>query len=186
MNRNRKKCRQRYYHSKVSHLKSSKPKQGWSEVKRICGHTPLSEIDSSSLLNTVVGMNHLSPNEMAKLINDALWEPQLSYDPLSTSNKIDIDHQESPIHKHLRPISLTSVISKVAEDFVLERELKDLAILKILDPNQLGVVPKSSTTLNLMSLLHEWLSATDIYLELLFAQYCLTLEKRLTLLTIIL
>ena len=87
----------RYYHSKGKHLKSSKPKRWWFEVKRICGHTPLSEIDSSSLLNTVVGMDHLSPNEVAKLINDAFLEPQLSYDPLSTSNKIDIDHQESPI-----------------------------------------------------------------------------------------
>ncbi len=48
VNRNRKKCRQRYYHSKVKHLKSSKPKQWWSEVERICGHIPLSEIDSSS------------------------------------------------------------------------------------------------------------------------------------------
>ncbi len=42
-------------------------------------------------------MNHRSPNEMAKLINDAFLEPQRSYDPLSTSSKIEIDHQESPI-----------------------------------------------------------------------------------------
>ena len=42
-------------------------------------------------------MNHLSPNKMAKLINDVFLEPQRSHDPLSTSNKIEIDHQESPI-----------------------------------------------------------------------------------------
>ena len=29
VNRNRKKCRKRYYHSKVNNLKSRKPKQWW-------------------------------------------------------------------------------------------------------------------------------------------------------------
>ncbi len=39
-------------------------------------------------------MDHLSPYKMAKLINDAFL---ISYNPLSTTNKIEIDHQESPI-----------------------------------------------------------------------------------------
>ena len=46
------------------------------------------------VLNAVVGMDHLSPYKMAKLINDAFL---ISYNPLSTTNKIEIDHQESPI-----------------------------------------------------------------------------------------
>ena len=180
-------------------------------------------------------MDCLSPNEMATVINNIFLEPQLGYDPLSTSVKIYADHDETPIHvseydtfmklkslnsnkssgpdqispwllkyfaeilaysvslllnysfraenlpmqwknantsplskvnqvtdlhKHLRPISLTSVISKIAGDFVLERKLKK-AILKILDPNQFGVVPRSSTSLNLISMLNEWSSAAD-------------------------
>ena len=72
------------------------------------------------------------------------------------------------LHKHLRTISLTSGAG---------------ITLKILDPNQFGVVPKSSTTLNLISMLHEWLSATDKP-GTAIPQCCLTLEKRLTLLTI--
>ena len=48
--------------------------------------------------------------------------------------------------KHLRPISLTACLSKVAEKFVVQDYVKP-AVLKILDPNQYGAVPKSSTTL---------------------------------------
>ena len=41
VNRNRKKCRGNYYENKISHLKNSKPKNWWREVKQICGHAPL-------------------------------------------------------------------------------------------------------------------------------------------------
>ena len=64
------------------------------------------------------------------------------------------------LQKDLRPISLTSCISKVAEDFVVRDYLKP-AILKIVDYNQFGVIPKSSTTLALVSMIHRWLSQTD-------------------------
>ena len=38
-------------------------------------------------------------------------------------------------NKDLRPISLTSVLSKVGEDFVIEKDLKPV-LLKCIDPNQ--------------------------------------------------
>ncbi len=129
-----------YYHSKVKHLKSSKPKQWWSEVKRICGHTPLSEIDSSSLLNTVVGMNHLSPNEMAKLINDAFLEPQRSYDPLFTSNKIEIDHQLKNIDSKLNPKLPAETFS-----FVVFLYSVTLAIYKIVEKYREIITVSSSS-----------------------------------------
>jgi hypothetical protein len=68
--------------------------------------------------------------------------------------------QITNINKHLRPISLTPILSKVAEEFILERHLKS-AILKILDPKQFGVVARSSTTVALVSMLHQWLQAVD-------------------------
>ena len=68
--------------------------------------------------------------------------------------------QITDINKHLRPISLTPILSKVAEEFILERHLK-FAILKILDPKQFGVVARSSTTVALVSMLHQWLQAAD-------------------------
>jgi hypothetical protein len=64
------------------------------------------------------------------------------------------------IAKHIRPISLTPTLSKLAEDFVV-RNYVGLAILEIIDPNQLGAVPKSSTTQALISMTHTRASATD-------------------------
>ena len=48
--------------------------------------------------------------------------------------------------KHLRPISLTPAISKVAEDFVVLKYVGP-AVLQIIDPNQYGGIPRSSTLL---------------------------------------
>ena len=64
------------------------------------------------------------------------------------------------IKKDLRPISLTPCISKLAEDFVVTEYVKP-AILCMLDPSQFGAIPKSSTTLALLEMLHEWTQGTD-------------------------
>ena len=62
--------------------------------------------------------------------------------------------------KDLRPISLTSTLSKVAEIIVIKKELKP-TILSSVDPVQFGFIPGSSTTFALVSMLHHWLRATD-------------------------
>lgn len=51
-------------------------------------------------------------------------------------------------------------MSKVAEGFVIDRELKPF-MLECMDPNQYGFIPNSSTTFALISMLHHWLEATD-------------------------
>ena len=72
-----------------------------------------------------------------------------------------INHPVSPTSiKDLRPISLTSTLSKVAESVVIEQELKQ-ALLKIIDFNQYGFIPGSSTTIALISILHNWLYSTN-------------------------
>ena len=63
------------------------------------------------------------------------------------------------LQKDLRPISLTSCISKVTEDFVVRDYLKP-AILEIVDYKQFGAIPKS-TTLALVSMIYRWLSQTN-------------------------
>ena len=71
--------------------------------------------------------------------------------------------QEKPvreINKHLRPISLTSTISKLAEKFVVEQYVAP-AILKVVDPAQFGGIPRSSATYALISMVHTWTEATD-------------------------
>ena len=64
------------------------------------------------------------------------------------------------VSKHIRPISLTPSLSKVAEDFVVHAFVAP-AILGIVDPNQFGAIPKSSCQHALVSMLHMWAQATD-------------------------
>ena len=61
--------------------------------------------------------------------------------------------------KDLRPISLTACL-KVAEDCVVHDYIKP-AVIKVLDPNQYGAVPHSSTTQALIHMVHSWAQATD-------------------------
>jgi hypothetical protein len=63
------------------------------------------------------------------------------------------------VNKHLRPISLTYVVSKVAEDFVVENVVKP-AVLRKIDINKFGTIPKSSTTHALISMIHKWKKQT--------------------------
>ena len=64
------------------------------------------------------------------------------------------------INTHLRPISLTCCLAKMAEEFVIEKFVGP-AILKYIDPNQFGGIPRSSSTIALISMLHNWAGATD-------------------------
>ena len=64
------------------------------------------------------------------------------------------------INKDLRPISLTSTLSKVAKGFVIYKELIPVP-LSAIDPAQFGFIPCSCTTFALNSMFHHWLHATD-------------------------
>ena len=64
------------------------------------------------------------------------------------------------VNKHLRPISLTPIISKIAEEHIVETYIKP-AVLDILDPQQFGAIPKSSSTQALISLSHKMYVSTD-------------------------
>ena len=64
------------------------------------------------------------------------------------------------LKKELRPISLTSTVSKVAEELLVEDYVKP-AVLKVIDNNQYGAIPKSSTVIALINMLHSWCSGTD-------------------------
>jgi hypothetical protein len=64
------------------------------------------------------------------------------------------------VNKDLRPISLTPILSKVAEEFVIQEYVKP-AILKEIDGDQFGSIPKSSTTQALIRMVHVWTKYTD-------------------------
>ena len=64
------------------------------------------------------------------------------------------------IAKHIRPISPTPALSKLAEDFVVSKYIGP-AVLESIDPNQFGAIPNSSTLHALISMMHTWAQATD-------------------------
>ena len=61
------------------------------------------------------------------------------------------------INFHLRPISLTSILSKVAGEFLPNKHVKP-AVMNKIDPQQFGTIPRSSTTEALISMLYSWLA----------------------------
>ena len=64
------------------------------------------------------------------------------------------------IDKQIRPISLTPALSKLAEDFIVNKYIGP-AVLEVIDPNQYGAILKTSTLQALVSMVHTWAQATD-------------------------
>lgn len=64
------------------------------------------------------------------------------------------------VNKHLRPISLTPILSKIAEDYVVEEYVKP-AVLKKIEPRQFVTIPDSCTTHALISMTNNWYAGTD-------------------------
>ena len=98
---------------------------------------------------------------IADIINKSFSETHL---PLSwkSADVVPIP-KEKPvrdINRHLRPISLTSIVSKLAEDYVVDCFVKP-AVLKKVDPNQYGTIPNSSAVHALVSMLHPWNKSID-------------------------
>lgn len=57
-------------------------------------------------------------------------------------------------NKHLRPISLTPTVFKVQKSLWCQNTLP------LIDPNQYGAIPKSSTVHVLVSMIYQWAQAT--------------------------
>ena len=98
---------------------------------------------------------------VSKILNTSFKEQRLpSLWKLADGSPLIKKKPVQNLNKDLRPISLTPCISKVAEDLVVHDYVKP-AVLKVLDPNQYGAVPKSSTTLALLDMMHHWSKGTD-------------------------
>ena len=94
---------------------------------------------------------------VCEILNTSFDEQKL---PPSWKHADIIPKPVTDVNKHLRPISLTPAISKIAEEFVIEKYVAP-AIFKIMDPNQYGAIPKSSSVDALISMVHQWSQATD-------------------------
>ena len=64
------------------------------------------------------------------------------------------------LRQHLRPISLTPILSKIAEERVVEQYVKP-AVLQKIDDRQFGTIPHSCTVHALISMTHNWYTGTD-------------------------
>ena len=60
----------------------------------------------------------------------------------------------------MRSISLNPLLSKVAEEFVVNERAKPAILAKIKN-NQFGAIPKSSTTYTLITMIHKWTKDID-------------------------
>ena len=84
VNRERKALRERFFASKVKHLKNTKPSQWWGEVKRIARMTPASGSDNLHSLLHVEGLDHHLPDcDVANAINSAFLDQMKSFLPLN-------------------------------------------------------------------------------------------------------
>ena len=76
------------------------------------------------------------------------------------SNIIPIPKVKQPLcESDTRPISLTPILSKVLEDFVVSWMIEDVG--EHIDSRQFGSLTGSSTTYCLLDLIHNWLSELD-------------------------
>ena len=98
---------------------------------------------------------------VADILNASYQEGRLPYS-WKRADIIPLNKQTpvSDVNKHLRPISLTPILSKVAEEYVVQDYIKP-AVMQKIDPNQFGTVPNSSTTHALISMLDAWYRGTD-------------------------
>ena len=64
------------------------------------------------------------------------------------------------LKKDLRPISFPPCISRVIEGFIVDDYVKQ-AVMSAIDDSQYGAIPNSSTTMTLISKLHNWSINTD-------------------------
>ena len=98
---------------------------------------------------------------VAEILNASVNEQRLpamrkgaDVTPLPKKKQVQI------LEKDLRPISLATAVSKVAEGFIVDDYVQPL-VLKELDHRPYGVIPNSTTTLALISMLQHWSLGTD-------------------------
>ena len=103
----------------------------------------------------------LLSNTISDIISSSFAERRLP-PSWKSADTVPIPKQKpiKDVNEHLRPISLTSILSKVVEEFAVAEYLRP-SILKKIGDNQFGAIPKSSTTHALISMVHSWAKHTD-------------------------
>ena len=94
-----------------------------------------------------------SAASISKILNSSYQETSL---PQSRKCAAPIlkEQPAQEVSEDLRPILLTPIISKVAEDYIADEFVKP-AVLRRVDPNQYGALPGSSPVFVLLSMIHK-------------------------------
>lgn len=113
------------------------------------------QVETTSLNSTKVSGPHGIPAWLLRENSDFLTEPvkdnlgcsfkESCLPPSWKSAEVVPVPKEKPVkdvNKHLRPISLTPVLSKIAEEFIVKEHVKPAVVEKIAE-NQYGTIPKS-------------------------------------------
>ena len=110
---------------------------------------------------------------IAEIINSSFRESRLP-PSCKKADIVPVPKQRivKDVRKHLRPISLTAILSKVAEEYIRQEYVKPAVLIKI-KSNQFGSIPKSSTTQALISMIHTWRKYNSLYSQ----SGCFRLQK---------
>ena len=132
VNLERKALRERFFASKVKHLKNTKPSQWWGEVKRIAGMTPASGSDNLRSLLHVEGLDHQLPDrDVTNAINSAFLDQMKSLDatPPFEANSAVVTTSEVDVltairklnpHKAAGPDRIPSWVFRKYADFIAQ------------------------------------------------------------------
>ena len=85
VNRERKKCRSKYYEAKVKHLKSCKSSDWWREVKKLSGMNSAFN-SKNEVYKSLENLNETatSTKHLANIINGIFLSPMNDFSPLAS------------------------------------------------------------------------------------------------------
>ena len=85
MNRERKKCRSKYYEAKVKHLKSCKSSDWWREIKKLSGMNSAFN-SKNEVYKSLENLNETatSTKHLANIINGIFLSPMNDFFPLAS------------------------------------------------------------------------------------------------------
>ena len=94
VNRTRKRCKSKFYESRIQHLKNKNPRRWWAEVKRLSGSPSNS---GGSVLHhvNIAELDNLPLKEVANVINGAFLEPMKAYQLAEPLHKIPLEQSDA-------------------------------------------------------------------------------------------
>ena len=134
----------------------------WSTYLKLISFNPSKAPGPDNIPNRIFrDFAHILAYPVPVLLNSSFQDQKLP-DMWKLANVTPVPKNKpvTDINQHLRPISLTCSLSKLTEELIIEKFVAP-AILESIDQNQYGGVPKSSATIALISMLHNWTKATD-------------------------